>query len=518
MEINQKIQEAIKTLQKQDLDKTISICSDILEKNKDNSIVYNIFGLALQKKKLFEESVENFKKAIQLDPNNFEIYNNLGISLKGIKDYDLSEEAYLKSLKINPNFIKALVNLSKLMAVKKQHSKAIELLLKAKEISDNLSKTHILNLLSEYSAVMGEFDQAKLYAEETLKFDKYNLYSIKLLSNLNDHEKNPSLINKMESMINSKNLTEKAFSFISFELAKAYEQKGVFNIAYKHFEIANKIKKKLTKSILPELPALKDDLVDCFENFDLSKSKKVYPDKKIIFIIGLPRSGTTLVEQIISCHSKVSAGGENGYLKDCVFKNFYKDNKLKKDTVYKDFFLKSNLISKQYLDRLNAIAKKDVITDKTLINFLYIGFIKIYFPNSKIVLVNRNKKSVFLSLFQTDFATSYNNWSYDKHDIINYMEIYYNVINFWKKLLPDDLYTIEYEKLIENPTFEIKSLINFCGLTWDSNCLSPEKNKKGIETASMLQARKPIYKSSLSKFNNYSMYFEDILKSLESKN
>ena len=267
--------------------------------------------------------------------------------------------------------------------------------------------------------------------------------------------------------------------------------------------------------MLPQLFKMKNDLIKCFEDIKFSKFKKDNLDKKVIFVVGLPRSGTTLVEQIISSHSDVSSLGEIQILKKIIHKSFYKDDEIEKKIILDDASSNLNLLQKQYFESLNNINTLDIITDKSIENFFYIGFIKIYFPNSKIILLKRDLKNVFLSIFQTDFMSPFMNWSYDKNAILDYIQLYSDLINFWKKLLPDELYTVEYEKLIQDPTLEIKSLINFCDIQWDPKCLNHEKNASGIQTASMLQARKPIYKSSGDKFKNYSVYFKDILKLLE---
>ena len=515
MDINKKIQEAIEAFQKQDTEKTISICKDIVEKNKDNSDVYNIYGLALQKKKFFEESIENFKKAIQLNPNSFEAHNNLALSYKYIEKINLAEQEYLESLNINPKFVNALVNFAKLKSENKQYKEAVKLLNKALKITPVNRKVFILNQLSYLNTTTGNLDEAKKNAEDALKIDQHNIFSIKLLSDLNNHKENLNMIYKMENMINSPNVTEKGTTLLAFQLGKVYEQKGAFDKAYYYFELANRVKKKLTKSMLPQLFKMKNDLIKCFEDIEFSKFKKDNLDKKVIFVVGLPRSGTTLVEQIISSHSDVSSLGEIQILKKIIHKSFYKDDEIEKKIILDDASSNLNLLQKQYFESLNNINTLDIITDKSIENFFYIGFIKIYFPNSKIILLKRDLKNVFLSIFQTDFMSPFMNWSYDKNAILDYIQLYSDLINFWKKLLPDELYTVEYEKLIQDPTLEIKSLINFCDIQWDPKCLNHEKNVSGIQTASMLQARKPIYKSSGDKFKNYSVYFKDILKLLE---
>ena len=243
--------------------------------------------------------------------------------------------------------------------------------------------------------------------------------------------------------------------------------------------------------------------------------------KKVIFVIGLPRSGTTLVEQIISSHKEVLATGENQILKSEIYKLFYKEeNETYKDNKFDDSLFSqeknsnTNTLQKKYFETLfKRDLKSKIYTDKSIENYLYIGFIKIFFPNSKIVITKRDKKDVFLSIFKTDFQSPFMNWSYNKKEILEYFDIYSEMISFWKKLIPDDLHTIEYENLLEDPELEIRKLIKFCDLSWDPMCLQHEKNTSGIETASVTQARKSIYKTSKKSFNNYSEFFSDIFPS-----
>lgn len=514
--ITEQINVATKALNSREFDKVINICENIISKNKDLSNVYNILGLALQAKNLFNESILNFNKSIKINPNNFEVFNNLAISLKAINNFDLAEEMYSRSLKINPNFLKGLVNLAKLKIETKYYNEAIKLLFRAIKVSPIEYKVLILNMLMNAHSVIGNTYQAKLNAEEILKIDEYNIYAIIVISNLFDHKLSLKMIYKMENIINSSNITNEGVSKLAFALGKAYEKREIFSKAYKYFELGNKLKKKNTKSFIPQLNVMKNELIDCFCNLNLINLNKNFEDNKVIFIIGLPRSGTTLIEQIISSHNKVEAAGEIQILKHIVNENFISENKLDKNILYESINFNSNLIQKKYFENLyKKNIKSKIVTDKSIENFLYIGFIKIFFPNSKIIIVKRRKEDVFLSIFQTNFSAPFMGWSYEKKEIIEYMEIYSELIDFWQKLFPEDLYTIEYEKLLNNPQDQIRNLISYCDLDWDPQCLKPEKNLSGVETASLLQVRKPIHKSSLNKSKNYSIYLKDFFDLLK---
>lgn len=522
MENDKKI-EAIRAFHSKNYEKTIIICKDIIKSNKQTSEIYNIYGLALQEKRLVDESKEQFKIAIELNPNNFEALNNYAISLSNTSELDLAEEVYLKALKIKPNYINAIFNLGKLNFKKKKYNEAIKLYLKALEIPTITftEKIFIQQNLSITYSTLGKFIEAKLYSKKTLEIDKNNLQAIKVLSELTDHKKDKSILKKMEDILRDPNLTISGKVLLFFELGRVYDELKNYKYAYNYFDKANKIKKKLTKSPLSNIQEIKNNVIKSFKNLKFSEFKKISEKQKAIFIIGLPRSGTTLIEQIISSHKEVLATGESTLLRAEIYKLFYKiENKTHKNREFdfnlflKEKSLNDNILQKKYFESLKKKnLTSNIYTDKSLENFLFIGFIKIFFPKSKIIITRRDKKDVYLSIFKNNFLNPYMNWSYDKKDILEYYNIYSEMISFWEDLISDDLYTVEYEDLLENPESEIRELIKFCDLSWDPMCLQHENNISGIETASVMQARKPIYKTSKKSFNNYSKYFSDIFSS-----
>jgi len=310
MENDKKI-EAIRAFHSKNYEKTIIICKDIIKSNKQTSEIYNIYGLALQEKRLVDESKEQFKIAIKLNPNNFEALNNYAISLSNTSELDLAEEVYLKALKIKPNYINAIFNLGKLNFKKKKYNEAIKLYLKALEIPTITftEKIFIQQNLSITYSTLGKFIEAKLYSKKTLEIDKNNLQAIKVLSELTDHKKDKSILKKMEDILRDPNLTISGKVLLFFELGRVYDELKNYKYAYNYFDKANKIKKKLTKSPLSNIQEIKNNVIKSFKNLKFSEFKKISEKQKAIFIIGLPRSGTTLIEQIISSHKEVLATG-----------------------------------------------------------------------------------------------------------------------------------------------------------------------------------------------------------------
>jgi hypothetical protein len=230
----------------------------------------------------------------------------------------------------------------------------------------------------------------------------------------------------------------------------------------------------------------------------------------------MPRSGTTLVEQIISSHKKVYGAGELSFLPNIAFKNFFTAGELNKQKIIEYKNSSKNLINDEYFEKFSLYnIKEQIITDKALFNFNWIGLIKIFFPNSKIIHCKRNPQDNCLSIYKNNFSSTVLNWTYDQKDISNYYNDYNSLMMFWYSKIPEFIHTVEYEKIVSDKDEEIKKLLKFCELEWDDNCVNFHENTKTpIKTASISQAREPVYNSSVNSSSNYKEYLKEMFENL----
>ena len=239
------------------------------------------------------------------------------------------------------------------------------------------------------------------------------------------------------------------------------------------------------------------------------------PNKEKASSVSIP-STDHLSKEIIANHKNVYGAGELKDLTEIIRENFLVNDKIRFPEKFniKDQAFFNNMGTKyiENLDRYNA--NKNYITDKAPLNFRWIGLIKLILPKSKIIHCTRNMKDICLSLFKNIFEGQLN-FSYNLEEVGEYHKLYQNLMEFWKQLLPDFIYDISYEKLVENQEFESRKLLDFCNLDWDKNCLTFYKNKRGIITASFAQARKPIYKNSVNSWQNYKNELLPMFKILE---
>ena len=494
--------------------KVIEGCNKILKTNPNIPYALNLCGLALQGKNDFVASTNFFTRAINLEPKNIAAINNLANSYKYLTKIDLAEKLYLKALALNPNYIQALNNYGNLKQQIGDFVSSIELYLKALNI--NPKQTGIMFSLASAYQQLGNFEKSGELISKILLIEPKNTSVHKLRSEITKYTKNNDHLIEMENLLKDKSLREEQIIDLSFALGKAFEDIGNYEKAYKNLEIGNLKRKNKVSFNINNHEKLFNSIIKSFENIDFDSFKKKTNDKKIIFICGMPRSGTTLVEQIIASHKSVNGAGELIYLQNSIEKNFVEDHKLNKQKIIEEAFSNKNLIESEYLELLDLHKySSKIITDKAPQNFRWIGFMKIFFPNCKIIHCNRDAKDNCLSIFKNNFPSAHMDWSFSQKDIADYYNLYLKLMNFWNSKISNEIYNANYENIVNNKETEIKKIIQFCDLEWDPACLNHhQSNKTPISTVSVTQARKPIYSSSLNSNNNYTKFLSELFSGL----
>ena len=226
----------------------------------------------------------------------------------------------------------------------------------------------------------------------------------------------------------------------------------------------------------------------------------------------MPRSGTTLIEQILSSHQNVDAGGELLALRKIITPIL--DSHLSENNYSfqeKDFLS----IREQYMNFLTELKpSKNIITYKMPMNFRLIGFILKAIPEAKIVHIKRDARATCWSNYKHFFGAG-NGFSFNQEDIVKFFKLYCELTEFWHSKFPGKIYDISYEKLTINQKIETQNLQKYCNLDWDENCLNFHKNKRAIATSSKSQVRQKMYQGSSDAWKEYAKYLQPIIKGLE---
>jgi len=484
----------------------------ILKKIPNNSYVWNLCGLAYQSSRNHPAAIECFLKSIYYETNSFAAKNNLASSYKSIGQFDKSQRLYEEILKENPNYIHALHNFANLKKQLMDYKGAIDLFNLAAKL-DKHNNLILYNLASTHQGI-GNYTDSKKIITEILKDDPKYIPAHKMLSELKEYKHDDVHILEMKKLLEEKDITDIKKIDLYFSLGKAYEDTKNFDLSFNYLKKGNEIKKSFLNYSVEQDLKIFDEIKELFRNINFDDYKTKHSNyRKIIFICGMPRSGTTLVEQIISTHKLVYGAGELSYLVQSIFENLAGKNNSKgllklDETKLFDELKKptENNLEKFYNEQLNSHKSHlNYVTDKAPQNFKWIGIMKLFFPNSKVIHCKRSAKDNCLSLYKNQFPSETMNWAFDQEDIGKYYNGYKDLMSFWKTKIPNFVYDLSYEKLVQNQEQEVTNLIKFCGLDWDPDCLKfYEKNKTPIKTVSVNQARKPIYSNSINSSEFYS--------------
>ena len=511
----------------QNHEEVISKGKILITKFPNQLIFYNAVSLSLSALGKNEEALKIIEDALRLTTNDINVLNNAGLINFNLGRVVEAEDYFSRALKIVKNFPDALINLGNLKLKQGKADQAEVHYKNALEFNKMPEKNEMIFMtLGNYYQQIGNFEKAKYYYFEVNKINKNNMIADKSISLMHKYEdENDPHLKFMESKLesikqDSLNSREKIYirnsqnlDLLYFALGKAYEDIGNFKESFKFLLKANKINKERSNFNIKNEENL---FLEIKKLFSKKISNKINCNKKIIFVVGMPRSGTTLTEQIISSHPEVHGAGELNYLSEGIEKFLMHDQKFLQNSIDEYNFKDLEYVQDYYITNLIKLDyKKTFVVDKAPLNFRWIGFIKTIFPNAKIVHCKRDGMDICFSNFKNFFSANTLSFSYDLKDLGNYFNLYKDLMNYWLTIFQNEIYDLSYENLINDQRGETKKLIDYLGLHWDEKCLAPHKNKKVVATASLAQVRNPIYKSSLKRWQNYSEELKDLQKLIE---
>ena len=486
-----------------------TLCKKLIKDHPKKVILYNLLGLTLTNLNKLDEAIKYFNEGLEVDKNYAEIYSNLGNVYRVKGEVITAENHFKKSIKLNNKLPETYNNLGNLYRSMRKHKEALPCYKKSFQINSNFYPAYY-----NYGVVclsLGLFEEAKIHLKKSIKINPNFFEAHRILSKVLKYKPSEEHLDQLKKIFKNSDIDKIKKKEIAFALGKAFEDIENFDDSFKCYSEGNYLhRKSITYKITDEKKEF-ELIKESFNKNILNLIKPInHSNMKIIFILGMPRSGTTLIEQIISSHKDIYGGDELPFMPNLVNKYFYKDNLFNFRKLKSFSAIDFKNIGNEYLDKIKSITKnKKVITDKLPINFKWIGFIKLILPNSVIINCNRNPKDTCFSIFKNFFINKKIKFAYNLDEIVNFYNLYQDLMLHWKKTYPNCYFDVQYEKIIQNTEVEIKSLIQNCNLKWDPNCLKFDQNKRAIQTASDTQARNKIYKNSIESWKNYKKYLDN---------
>jgi len=422
-----------------------------------------------------------------------------------------------QALAVSPRFLEAQMNLAdglqqtgKLEQAEKLYRRIISdhsQLVAAKYLLANLLKSKgIFSEASElYQQVM---EQQPAYTQAHFSYSSIHRYR-----DIADPH-----IGLMLEVNQKSGLTNENKIHLAFALAKAFENIGDYPQAFKYLKSGNDLRYTEFNYQVDSDRDLIQSIIKSFNNEAMSRLQiNPQTSNRPIFIVGMPRSGTTLVEKIISSHADVYGAGELDYIFALGSRLFLKESlHFQFDSL--ESYPKSSfeLFGKTYLEKIDLLdGQCSRMTDKMPFNMMMIGLIKIAMPNAKIIHCVRDARDNCLSIYKQNFTTGNYRFAYDLRTVGQFHNQYQLLMKHWHEVLPGEIYDLNYEALTQNPEAEIRKLLEACDLEWQEECLNFDKSAGVVKTASAYQARQPMYTSSVMLWEKYQEFLQPLLDELD---
>jgi Flp pilus assembly protein TadD len=493
-------------------------------------LIQHDLGLACLEIGLVPEAIAAFQRAVASNPRYADAYFRLGIALEQLGDLGSAIVAYDRATELQPTLTEAWFRAGALVYILGHRDEAVGCFRRAAATGDNssfarlgkaralliedrnqeaekvLRKTLALdprnamahdllgNLLSEF----GRFDEARDCFERAIALapilagSYYELVRCRPVSSHDD-----GLLQRMEAALAEPGLEAAQRLRVHLAIGKAAEDLGDYALAMRHFDAADDVRRAAASFDSAAFSNEIDRLIArCSPELIARAPELGSGDARPVLIIGMPRSGTTLVEQIVSMHPEAGAGGELNFWNQRGAE-WHRSGAAGDRT----FLAKA---AADYLAVLRAIAPKAArVTDKMPFNFLWAGLIHLAFPRAIIIHCLRTAVDTALSIHQTHFHPSLA-FPTGGVELVAYFHSYQRLMHHWRNVLPADRFIdVDYEELTSQPEPVIRRIIAACGLRWNDACLRPESNPRAVKTPSKWQTRQPIYRTSVARWRRY---------------
>jgi tetratricopeptide (TPR) repeat protein len=498
------------------------------------AMIHHDLGLACLETGLVQEAVDAFRRAVASDPNSSDAHFRLGISLERFGDVGAALVAYHRATELKPSLTEAWYRAGALVHTLGHRDEAIACFERAAETGSKtrfgrLGAARALltagrnregeralracvavdpenplahDLLGNLLAEAGQFEEAgacftrAIALAPLLAGSYYDLVRCRRIV-----PADAGLVARMETALCTPGLDDEPRIRIHLALGKAADDLGEYERAMRHFDAADAVRRANAVFPAEQFDRQVAQLIEQTTPELVARAPRVgTPDPTPVLIIGMPRSGTTLVEQIISSHPSVRAGGELNFWPNYGAR-WHEAGAAGNDVT----FLRK--AAADYLRVLRDLGPKAVrVTDKNPFNFLWTALIHLALPRATIIHCRRAAIDTALSIHQTMFHPSLA-FPTGGDKLVAYFRSYQRLTDHWRRLLPPERFIeVDYEELTLDPDPVIRRLIAACGLPWNEACLRPDRNPQSVKTASRWQARQPIYRASVGRWRRYEPY------------
>ena len=478
---------------------------------------HNNLGNLLQARGKLNEALACYRRAVENNPGYASAYVNMGSILHQMGRYHEAEISYLRALKINPADLLALKNLAVTQFSQGKYENALHYCQQLEHLDPGQVAIPVIK--AEILERQGQLDKAYNIIEPLIEQGKENAEIAKLFASVCHRvgrcDEAIAMLERVLSGYNE-NTKQDERSALHFRLGALYDKSNNYDQAFKHFQTANELKGLKFDS--DAFSASVDKIIETFNSQVLRNLPRgSNHSERPVFIVGMPRSGTTLVEQILSSHPQVFGAGELEDIRWAIG-NLPKMVKLQKpfpdclvDLTQETY----DQIAQSYLDHLTQLSTDErYVINKMPGNFIHLGFIAILFPKTRIIHCMRDPLDTCLSCYFSKFNGTAHRYSYRLDYLGHYYRNYQRLMRHWNEVLDIPILNVSYKDIIADQESVTRHLLDFLELEWNEACLRFHENKRVVNTLSYNQERQPIYTRSIDRWKHYERYLEPLKTSL----
>jgi len=503
--------EARQLITRSQLPAAAGILQPLRELLPEHEQLIQLWGMLKQHQGNLLEAIAAYNHRLQLLPDSASAMNDLAAVYIQAGESDEALDLLQQALRLQPDNHQARFNLARVLKARGDMKGALTEIEQVIQLQPELFGARIL--AGDINKALGSLPAAERQFRAAIDSNPEHGAGWWSLSNTKTTQLSDADLERIRGLLAADTRPENAV-YLHFALAKGLEDRRDYAAAFEQFRAGNRIRKQQGQWDAARFHQWLGKIIDTSRNLPVPDRSKPLNPPRPIFIVSLPRSGSTLTEQILASHSQVAGADELPYIQQIIGAESRRRGQDFSHWMGQVTTEEWHRLGQQYLDQTERWWRSSpVFCDKLPGNFTHLGLILNMLPNALVVICRRDPRDACLSCYRQLFVRG-QNFSYDLADLARYYQDFDHACNFWQQRSPERVYSLIYEDLVTDTEVQIRRLLDFCALEWDPACLAFHASDRAVATASAAQVRQPIHRGNIGFWKNYQPYIGELLDGL----